>query len=162
MVNNSFPKLRSSKRNFLLMIGSFIFFPNRWVFAQKFSPVQTLQSQFVEYQPASLKKLPVDTQAIHLDIPPLADSGNSIPFTIKIKAPSNRLVQSFEIIAPENPFPMVLRVKLPQAKNDFQLSTRIRLALSQDVWVIVSLDNGDKIANSVPSVVTLNACFDAT
>jgi hypothetical protein len=53
-------------------------------------------------------------------------------------------------------------VKLPQAKNDFQLSTRIRLALSQDVWVIANLDNGSKIANSVPSVVTLNACFDAT
>jgi len=36
------------------------------------------------------------------------------------------------------------------------------LALSQDVWVIATLDNGQKIANSVPSVVTLNACFDAT
>jgi hypothetical protein len=74
---------------------------NRWANVQKFNPVQTLQSQFLEYQPVALKKLPIDEKAIQLDIPPLADSGNSIPFTIKIKAPANRLLQSFEVIAPE-------------------------------------------------------------
>ncbi|WP_159460857.1 thiosulfate oxidation carrier protein SoxY [Polynucleobacter kasalickyi] len=130
--------------------------------AQKMQAVQTMQSQYLEYQPVALKKLAIDAKAIELDIPPLADTGNSIPFTIKLIAPADRLIQSFEIIAPENPFPMVLRGKIPKASKSYQFSTRIRLALSQDVWVIVTLDNGQKIANSVPSVVTLNACFDAT
>jgi len=155
--------LSSSKRSFLLGFAGFLLLgKSSNSFAQKMHAVQTMQSQFLEYQPAALKKLAIDTKAIQLDIPPLADTGNSIPFTIKLKAPTERLIQSFEIIAPENPFPMVLRVKIPKAADFYQFSTRIRLALSQDVWVIATLDNGQKIANSVPSVVTLNACFDAT
>ncbi len=158
-INNLF----CSKREFLFGLTSLVFLSKSTsAFAQKMQAVQTMQSQFLEYQPVALKKLAIDEKAIQLDIPPLADTGNSIPFTIKLIAPVNRLIQSFEIIAPENPFPMVLRGKIPKACQNYQFSTRIRLALSQDVWVIVTMDNGQKIANSVPSVVTLNACFDAT
>lgn len=152
-----------SKRDFLFGLTSLFFLSKSTnALAQKMQAVQTMQSQYLEYQPVALKKLAIDAKAIELDIPPLADTGNSIPFTIKLIAPADRLIQSFEIIAPENPFPMVLRGKIPKASKSYQFSTRIRLALSQDVWVIVTLDNGQKIANSVPSVVTLNACFDAT
>lgn len=155
--------LSYSKRDFLLVIsGLLLMAKSTNSFAQKLQAVQMMQSQFPEYQPAALKKLTKDEKAIQLDIPPLADTGNSIPFTVKLQAPAGKLIQSFEIIAPENPFPMVMRVKIPNAKSLYQFSTRIRLALSQDVWVIATLDNGQKIANSVPSVVTLNACFDAT
>lgn len=155
--------LSCSKREFLLGLTSLFFLgKSTHALAQKMQAVQTMQSQYLEYQPNALKKLAIDTNAIQLDIPPLADTGNSIPFTLKLIAPTARSIQSFEIIAPENPFPMVLRGKIPKAATHYQFSTRIRLALSQDVWVIVTLDNGQKIANSVPSVVTLNACFDAT
>jgi len=155
--------LTYSKRDFcLLLSGMLLMAKSTDAFAQKMQAVQMMQSQFPEFQPAALKKLTMNEKAIQLDIPPLADTGNSIPFTVKLQAPSGRLIQSFEIIAPENPFPMVMRVKIPNAKSLYQFSTRIRLALSQDVWVIATLDNGQKIANSVPSVVTLNACFDAT
>jgi len=156
-------KLIYSKRDFFLVLsGMLLMAKSTNTFGQKMQAVQMMQSQFPEYQPAALKKLTINEKAIQLDIPPLADTGNSIPFTVKLQAPSERLIQSFEIIAPENPFPMVIRVEIPQAKSSYQFSTRIRLALSQDVWVIATLDNGQKIANSVPSVVTLNACFDAT
>ena len=57
---------------------------------------------------------------------------------------------------------MVLRVTLPKSESKFRMATRIRLALSQDVWVIAKLDDGTSIAQSSHCVVTLNACFDAT
>lgn len=152
-----------SKRKFLhSLLGITFISYTSIVFSQKEREVVAMQSHQPEYQPEALNLLKKDSNAIVLDTPPLADTGNSIPFSIKLIAPKDQLIRSFEIIAPENPFPMVLRVRLPQAISTFQLSTRIRLALSQDVWVIALLENGQKIANSIPSVVTLNACFDAT
>ena len=65
-------------------------------------------------------------------------------------------------MAPENPNPMVLKVSLPRPQAYYQFATRIRLALSQDVWVIATLEDGSKMAQSLHCVVTLNACFDAT
>jgi predicted secreted protein len=109
-----------------------------------------------------LKALNLRPEGIVLDLPPLADTGNSIPFSIRIQAPGQQLIQSFEVIAPENPNPLVLKVTLPKPQTNYHLGTRIRLAMSQNVWVIAQLSDGSKIGGFIPSVVTLNACFDAT
>jgi predicted secreted protein len=109
-----------------------------------------------------LKALNLKQEGVVLDLPPLADTGNSIPFSIQIQAPGQKLIQSFEIIAPENPNPLVLKVTLPNPKSSYRMATRIRLAMSQNVWVIAQLSDGSKISGVIPSVVTLNACFDAT
>jgi sulfur-oxidizing protein SoxY len=115
-----------------------------------------------DYTQKNLQSLPIKKEGVTIDLPPLADTGNSIPMNLLIQAPAQRSIQSFEIIAPENPNPMVMKITLPQMQSSYRLSTRIRLALSQDVWVIVQLDDGSKIGQSLHCVVTLNACFDAT
>ena len=114
------------------------------------------------YSQKYLTSLQLKKGGIVIEIPPLADTGNSIPMTIQIESKTQAKLQSFEIIAPENPNPMVLRVTLPQSEKKFRMATRIRLALTQDVWVIAKLDDGTSIAESANCVVTLNACFDAT
>ena len=82
-IKNSLSKPRHSKRNFLLALTSFVLLGNRWANAQKFNPVQTLQSQFLEYQPVALKKLPIDeilskAQIAGYDLSPLRDRLNSL------------------------------------------------------------------------------------
>jgi sulfur-oxidizing protein SoxY len=119
-------------------------------------------SSDTDYTQKNLQSLSIKKEGVNIDLPPLADTGNSIPMSIQIQAPAQSLIQSFEIIAPENPNPMVMQITLPKPQSNYRLSTRIRLALSQDVWVIVQLDNGSKIGQSLHCVVTLNACFDAT
>ena len=125
--------------------------------------VKSVQAQSIDvYSQKYLMSLPLKKEGILIEIPPLADTGNSIPMNIQIEPKSQAKLQSFEIIAPENPNPMVLRVTLPKSESKFRMATRIRLALSQDVWVIAKLDDGTSIAQSSHCVVTLNACFDAT
>lgn len=114
------------------------------------------------YSQKNLKNLNLKSEGITIEIPPLADTGNSIPMSIQIQPTSSAKVQSIEIIAPENPNQMVLRVTLPNPQKKLKMATRIRLALSQDVWVVAKLDDGTSIAQSANCVVTLNACFDAT
>jgi predicted secreted protein len=115
-----------------------------------------------QYEQKELVKRYQKSDGIKIDMPPLADTGNSIPMGIVFKAPVPQKLQSFEIVAPENPNPMVLKVSLPKPQANYQFATRIRLALSQDVWVIATLEDGSKMAQSLHCVVTLNACFDAT
>jgi predicted secreted protein len=115
-----------------------------------------------QYKQNTLVQRYKKSDTIKIDMPPLADTGNSIPMGIVFNAPSQQKIKSFEIVAPENPNPMVLKVSLPRPQAYYQFATRIRLALSQDVWVIATLEDGSRMAQSLHCVVTLNACFDAT
>jgi len=114
------------------------------------------------YSQENLMRLQLKKQGVQIEMEPLADTGNSIPMGIAIQAPGQLKIQSFEVIAPDNPSPIVLRINLPQAQNSYRMGARIRLARSQDVWVIATLNDGSKIADAKHCVVTLNACFDAT
>ena len=116
----------------------------------------------VQYDQKELVQRYKKSDGIIIDMPPLADTGNSIPMSIKLKAPGQKKIQSFEIVAPENPNQMVLQALLPRPQANYQFGTRIRLAITQDVWVIATLDDGSKMAQSMICVVTLNACLDAT
>ena len=121
-----------------------------------------MAAEIVSLSEKQIKALNLNPEGITLDLPPLADTGNSIPFSIQIQAPAQKFIQSFEIIAPENPNTLVLKVTLPKPQPNYRMATRIRLAMSQNVWVIAQLSDGSKIGQFIPSVVTLNACFDAT
>lgn len=109
-----------------------------------------------------LLKLALPKKGIEIDLPPLAETGNSITMGIHIQTAEANKIQSFDIVAPENPNPLIMRIRLPQAQATLRFTTRIRLALSQDVWVVAQLDNGVKLANYSNCIVTLSACFDAT
>jgi predicted secreted protein len=130
--------------------------------ASQWSSHTQAQASVDKYSQKYLLSQPWKKEGITIEIPPLADTGNSIPMRIQIESNTQAKLRSFEIIAPENPNPMVLRVSLPTPETKIKMATRIRLALSQDVWVVARLDDGSTMAQSANCVVTLNACFDAT
>ena len=99
---------------------------------------------------------------IEVTLPPLADNSNAIPVQFKLQAPAGQQLVGFEIIAPENPNRVILRFKLGQAQARFSFSTRIRLAMTQEVWVLAQLSNGTTIGRATQTVVTATACFDET
>ena len=111
---------------------------------------------------AKLKSRTLSEQGVTVDLPPLSDNSNAIPLHIAMQAPAGRLIQSLDIIAPENPNPLILRLKLQQPPKRYSLSTRIRLAMTQDVWVIATLDDGQQLGKASPIIVTATACFDET
>ena len=101
-------------------------------------------------------------QGVQIDLAPLSDTGNAVPFGVTLKAPAGLRLQSFEIIAPENPAPRVIQIRLGQPAESYHFATRIRLGTSQDVWVVATLSDGSRIGASASTVVTSSACFDAT
>ena len=111
---------------------------------------------------SELRSRGLPSEGVLLDLPPLSDNGNSVPLQFSLTAPPGRMIAGFEIIAPENPNPVVLRLKLRTALSRYQFSTRIRLAMSQEIWVVSLLDDGSQRGRSLHTVVTDTACFDET
>ena len=106
------------------------------------------------------RRLP--TTGIDVTLPPLADNSNAIPLQFTLQAPAGQQLVGFEIIAPENPNRVILRFKLGQAQTRLSFSTRIRLAMTQEVWVLAHLSNGTSLGRPTHTVVTATACFDET
>ena len=99
---------------------------------------------------------------ISIDFPPLADTGNAVPITVEVQAPAGLEIRSIEILLPENPFPPAIKLNLPKPKARYRFSTRLRLASSQDAWVIATFSDGSQRGAFAPTVITSSACFDET
>ena len=104
------------------------------------------------------RRLPSD--ALKVDFPPLADSGLAVPYSVEVTSPEGRRLQMLEVLLPENPMPLALRVRLPVPQANWRLSTRLRLAASQEAWVVATFDDGSQQAAGAATVVTSSACLD--
>ena len=102
------------------------------------------------------------SDGIVLVLPALADTGNAVPLETRIQAPQGLKLSKLEIILPENPNPVALTLQWPVPTERFVLSTRLRLAASQSVWVVVSYSDGSQRARSAATVITSTACLDGT
>lgn len=106
------------------------------------------------------KRLPSD--GITLEFPRLADTGNAVPLRVEIAAPAGLALAALEVILPENPNPSVVKLRLPEPQTRYLFHTRLRLAASQDAWVIATYSDGSQRAASAPTIITSSACFDGT
>lgn len=110
----------------------------------------------------ALKQLTLRPSGALLDMEPLSDTGNAIPVGVRLQAPAGLQIVSFEVFAPENPETTVLRVQFGAPVSSYRFDTRIRLAASQDVWLIAKLTDGSLMGHHAPTVLTSSACFDAS
>jgi predicted secreted protein len=97
-----------------------------------------------------------------LELEPLSDTGTAVPIGIKLQAPAGLNVVSFEVFAPDNPVSRVIKIKLGMPQNSYRFDTRIRLGISQDVWLVATLSDGSLMGTKAPTVLTSSACFDAS
>ena len=102
------------------------------------------------------------SDGIRLVVPALADTGNAVPLETHVLAPPGLMLSKLEIILPENPNPTALTLEWPQPPERFNFSTRLRLAGSQSVWVVVTYSDGSQRARSAATVITSTACLDGT
>jgi len=111
---------------------------------------------------AALRAKSWSSQGIHLEVPPLADTGNAVPLGLHIEAPPGLSITQIEVVLPENPNPLALTLQWPQARSLVNFQTRLRLAGTQSVWVIARYSDGSERARSAPTIITSTACLDGT
>lgn len=127
------------------------------------TPQSILAQAFIEQiTQRDLEALKLKPDGITLYFPRLADTGSSVPLQATVVAPAGLMIRSIDVFLPENPSTraLVLRLIEPQARYAF--TARLRLAASQEAWVVATLSDGTRIGASAPTIITSSACFDAS
>ncbi|HYB72770.1 MAG TPA: SoxY-related AACIE arm protein [Candidatus Sulfotelmatobacter sp.] len=148
---------RPTRREFLAATALGLALPPAFLRAAQASP---------ESAAAAMKAVtggaPLREGKVTLEIPPIAENGNSVPLTLAVDSPMTPAehVRSIHLFAEENPLPNVARFTLGPRAGRAQVSTRIRLFKTQKILAIAALSDGSFWSASAEVVITLGACLE--
>ena len=99
---------------------------------------------------------------IKLNIPPLVENGNAVAITVSVDSPMTAAehVKSIHVFTEKNPQPNVIGTRLGPRAGKAEISTRIRLADTQQVVAICELSDGSFWSDKVDVILTLSACLE--
>ncbi len=97
---------------------------------------------------------------VELTLPPLVESGNSVPLTVRVQSALTEQdhVRRIMIFADRNPRPRVLAVTLGPRAGKAEVTTNIRLSGPQNVIAVAELSDGSFWTCKVNVLVTIGAC----
>jgi sulfur-oxidizing protein SoxY len=97
-----------------------------------------------------------------LDVPPLVENGNAVPLTVSVDSPMTEAdhVKAIHIVNEKNPQPHVISATLGPRAGRASLSTRIKLADSQQVVALAEMSDGSFWSESADIIVTIAACVE--
>ena len=105
---------------------------------------------------------PTNEGRVNLDIAPLVENGNTVPITLSVQSPMTAAdhVQAIAVFNEKNPQREVIACKLTPAMGKAVLSTRIRLATTQQLVAVAKMSDGSYWTHTVDVIVTLAACIE--
>ncbi len=107
---------------------------------------------------------PLQSGRVTLDLPRLAENGNSVSLKVSVDSPMTAAdhVKSIYLFAEKNPRPNIANFYLGPRAGRAQLATRIRLAGTQRVLAIAALSDGSFWSAWAEVAVTDSACYDGS
>jgi len=105
---------------------------------------------------------PTKEGRVNFDIAPLVENGNTVPITLTVQSPMSAAdhVQAVAVFNEKNPQREVVSCKLSPAMGKAVVSTRIRLATTQQLVAVAKMSDGSYWTHTVDVVVTLAACIE--
>ncbi len=106
---------------------------------------------------------PVQAGRVMLDVAPLVENGNVVPITVTVQSPMSVAdhVKAIAIFNERNPQRDVAVFGLGPRAGRAAVSTRIRLATSQQLVAVAQMNDGSCWTHTVDVIVTLAACVEA-
>ncbi len=100
---------------------------------------------------------------VTLDIAPLVENGNTVPVTVSVDSPMSAAdhVRTIAIFNERNPQHEVAVFQLGPHNGLAQVSTRMRLATSQQLVALARMNDGSCWQARVDVIVTLAACIES-
>jgi sulfur-oxidizing protein SoxY len=97
---------------------------------------------------------------ITIDLPEIAENGNSVPLAIAVDRPMTErdYVSELLVLADRNPRPVVAKFHLTPMVGRAQAATRIRVAASQTIIVLARTNTGTLLVGERPIKVTIGGC----
>lgn len=113
---------------------------------------------------AALQKILGNSKALDgkmlLEIPEIAENGNTVPYTISLDSPMSEqdYVKALHVLSTANPQPGIASFALTPASGRAFVSSRMRLARTQDVVVVAELSDGRFLMSKKQVKVTIGGC----
>lgn len=97
---------------------------------------------------------------ISLEIPEIAENGNTVPYAIAIESPMTEAdhVKAIHILSTTNPLPHIASFTLTPLAGRAAMASRMRLAKTQDVVILAELSSGKFIMTQRMVKVTIGGC----
>ena len=97
---------------------------------------------------------------ISLDLPEIAENGNTVPYTVRVESPmtSSDYVKAVHLLAPANPHPQISSFFFTPQSGKATVSSRMRLAQTQDVLVFAEMSDGRLYTTKRAVKVTVGGC----
>ncbi len=102
---------------------------------------------------------PVQGQ-IKLEVPEIAENGNTVPFTATVESPMTETdyVKSLHVLSTANPVPAIAAFHFTPLSGRAIVSSRIRLAQTQDIVVLAQHSTGRFVMQRREVKVTIGGC----
>lgn len=113
---------------------------------------------------AAIKEIVGDRTAeegrISLDLPEIAENGNTVPLTIEVESPmtDDDHVTAVHIFAEGNPLPEVAKINFTPRNGEAVAATRIRLAKTQKIHAVAEMSDGSVFTATREVKVTIGGC----
>jgi sulfur-oxidizing protein SoxY len=101
---------------------------------------------------------------VKLEMPVLADNGNSVPMKVSVESPMTPQdhVKTIRLISERNPEREMAVFHLGPRAGAAEINSRVRLAGSQRVTALAEMSDGSVWSGFADVVVTLSACVDGS
>ena len=95
-----------------------------------------------------------------LDLPEIAENGNTVPFTLSVESPMTEQdhVKAMHIFASGNPQLDVATFQFTPASGKAMVASRMRLAKTQDIIAVAELSDGKFLLSKRTVKVTIGGC----
>ena len=99
---------------------------------------------------------------VKLELPVLADNGNSVPMKVTVESPMTEAdhVKVIRLISERNPEREMAVFHFGPRAGAAEVTSRVRLAGSQTVTAIAEMSDGSQWMDTAHVQVTLSACVD--
>ena len=116
--------------------------------------------------PEAIRKLvggkTINSGRVKLDVPPLVENGHLVPLSVRVASPMTQTdyVKAIHVFTERNPLPEMVTFRLGPRAGRAQVSTRVRMADTQNVIAIAEMSDGSFWSDSAHLIVTLAACLE--
>jgi len=114
------------------------------------TPEEVRASIIETFGPGALAEGPIE-----LELPPLAESGNSVPLTVRVPQGG---VRRLALFTEQNPRPKACEAIFGPASAETSLTTNIRLASTQFVICVAEMSDGSLMTARHEVRVVVGAC----
>jgi len=97
---------------------------------------------------------------VMLEMPQIAENGNTVPMSVSVESPmtDSDYVKHVHVFAEGNPTPEVASFHFTPMCGVAQVSTRMRMAKTQDIVAVAEMSDGSIFMNRVQVKVTIGGC----